>query len=509
MDRADGQLLTQFVTERSESAFEELVGRHGPMVFGACKRMLNDPHDAEDAFQATFLVLARNAAKLRRSDSVASWLHGVALRVGLNAKRQAATRREHEKEARDMIRTESETTWRDLGPVLDEELGRLPERLRAPVVLCYLEDKSTEEAAKELGWSHGTLRGRLAKARDTLRGRLSRRGIAIGAALLASLISKNATAATVPPLCIASTVQAAVTVSAAGALASAGLSAKATALAEAALKAMAWAKVKVAACVVAAGAVVGGGAVVVAREAFIPAENATVAEAEVESPRATAARGRARPSPAVAGRNARPGARIPAAAPAPDPEPETVDPAARKAGAKLRARGLSEAALGSILERYPGAIVDEVERKTRGGRTVYKVDLEFDGRDVEVELGADGTIRRAKEEIDVAAIPQPVANAIARLYPRATVTEGEKETLGDRTVFNLEIRIDGEESDIEIAPDGTVIKDEEAGGQDEDEDEEDEDEVDAEVNDGDEEKDRQKTEGDNARPAAGADREVF
>ncbi|MHC4504514.1 MAG: RNA polymerase sigma factor, partial [Planctomycetota bacterium] len=401
MDRADGQLLTQFVTERSESAFEALVQRHGGMVFGACRRLLRDPHDAEDAFQATFLVLARNAAKLRKSDSVASWLHGVALRVGLNAKRQAARRREHEKEARDMIRTESETTWRDLGPVLDEELGRLPERLRAPVVLCYLEDKSTEEAAKELGWSHGTLRGRLAKARDTLRGRLSRRGIAIGAALLASLISKNATAATVPPLCLASTVQAAVTVSTAGALASAGVSGKAAALAEAALKAMAWAKVKVAACVLAAGAVVGGGAAVVsvmAREAFTPVENAAVAQAEGESPRATAVRGPARPSPAVAGRNARPGGRIPAAAPAPDPEPETVDPAAREARAKLRVRGLPEGVLGSIIAGYPGAVVDEVEPKTRGGRTIYKVDLEVDGRDVELELGADGTIRKAKEE---------------------------------------------------------------------------------------------------------------
>lgn len=504
MDRADGQLLTQFVTERSESAFEELVGRHGPMVFGACRRLLNDPHDAEDAFQATFLVLARNAAKLRKSDSVASWLHGVALRVGLNAKRQAARRREHEKEARDMIRTESETTWRDLGPVLDEELGRLPERLRAPVVLCYLEEKSTEEAAKELGWSHGTLRGRLAKARDTLRGRLSRKGIAIGAALLASLITKNATAATVPPLCIASTVQAAVTASTAGALASAGLSAKAAALAEGALKAMAWAKVKVAACVVAAGAVVGGGAVVVAREAFPPVENAAVAEAEGESARATTARRRVRPAPAVAGRNARPGGRVPAPTPAPDPEPETVDPATRKAMAKLRARGLSEDVIDSIIASYPGAVVDEVERKARGGRRVYKVDLEFEGRDVELELGADGAIRRAKEEIDAAALPQPVANAIARLYPQATVTEGEKETRGDRTVFRLELAIDGEESDIEIAPDGTVIR-EEAGERDEDDD----DGADADVDDGDEEKDKQKTEGDNVRPAAGAGREVF
>ena len=108
----------------------------------------------------------------------------------------------------------------------------------------------------------------------------------------------------------------------------------------------------------------------------------------------------------------------------------------------------------------------------------------------------------------MAAIPQAVANAIARLYPRATVTEGEKETRGDRTVFKLELAIDGEESDIEIAPDGTIIKDEKAGGQDENEDE-DEEEVDAEVDDGDEQKDEQKVEGDNVRPAAGAGPEVF
>ena len=138
---------------------------------------------------------------------------------------------------------------------------------------------------------------------------------------------------------------------------------------------------------------------------------------------------------------------------------------------------------------------------------VYKVDLELDGRDVEIELGAEGTIREATEEVDPAAIPGAVADAIARLYPHATVTEGEKETRGGRTVFKLELAIDGEESDIQIAPDGTIIRDED---EDEDEDEnEDEEEADAEVDDRDEEKDGQSVEGGNVRPAAGAGPEVF
>lgn len=505
MSPVDGQLLERYAAERSEAAFEALVERHGRMVLGVCERLLKDSHDAEDAFQATFLVLARGPAKLRRSDSVASWLHGVALRIGLNAKRQAAVRREHERRVAEMTETESETAWRDLGPVLDEELGRLPERLRAPVVLCYLQSKSTKEAAKELGWTHGALRGRLAKARDLLRGRLSRRGIVIGAALLASIISENASAAAVPPACIASTVQAATALSAGGALASAGLSSEAAALAEGALRGMFLAKVKAVAGVVVAGACLLVGATFVATE--LSSREEPVPTAAPEEPAAPVPPQVDRGEPAEPGQEAlaaqevAPGVRLPG--PAIVPKGKRAGRAELKrrlAARRLAGEDLPEAVLQSLLAFRPGAAIEEVKRRTKGGQTVYKVDLEADGRDIEVELGADGTIRRTKEEIDVAEVPQAVADAVAQLYPRATVNEVEKRTRGDETTFEVELEIDGETFDVELTPDGEVIEDEKADGQDEDEHED-------EVDDGDERGVME--EGDNVNPADGAGSEVF
>ena len=493
----DGQLLSQFATERSEAAFEELVQRHGRMVFGVCVRLLDDTHDAEDAFQATFLVLARGAAKLRKSDSVASWLYGVALRVGRNAKRLCAKRREHERRVAEMTRTESEAAWPDLGPLLDEELGRLPEKLRAPVVLCYLQNKSTAEAAEELGWTHGALRGRLAKARDLLRGRLSRRGIAVGAALLALLISENTSAAAVPPACIALTVQAATAVFVGGALASAGVSGKAALLAQEAIKGMFWAKIKMAASVVLVSASLLLGTALVAR-GLSSGEEPAPAAAQDTPVVEVAALHEAAPHPME---------RSPTAqetdAKVEPPEPSGVPEAKRGGRAEVKLKeqlavgDLPEAVLQSLLAFRPGAVVGEVKRKTKGQRTVYEVDLEVEGKEVEVELGPDGTIRRTKEEIDVTEVPQAVADAVARLYPQVAVKEAEKETQGDRTVFEVVLEIDGEEFDVKLTPEGEVIEDE---GADEQRNEQD-------ADDGDEP--TESTEGDDAKPPEGAGAEVF
>jgi RNA polymerase sigma factor (sigma-70 family) len=195
----DGHLIERFLRRRDEDAFAELVRKHGPMVLAACRRVLRQEQDAEDAFQATFLVLACRATSIPKRASVGSWLYGVAQRVALKARLAASRRREQEPRqaaAAGPPDPASEAARSDLRLVLDEEVGRLPAKYRAPVVLCYLEGKPSEEAARELGWTKGTLSGRLARARDLLRRRLARRGLALTVAGLgAALVEQAAPAA--------------------------------------------------------------------------------------------------------------------------------------------------------------------------------------------------------------------------------------------------------------------------------------------------------------------------
>ena len=186
---SDGQLLDRFATGHSEAAelaFQAMVERHGPMVLRACRGVLGDPNDAEDAFQATFLVLLRQAGSIRDRGSVAGWLHGVALRVAARAKVDAARRRRIERRGiRLAVERNDDSQRLDLETIIHEELARLPEKYRAPLVLCYLEGLTHEGAAEQLGWPVGTVRGRLARARDRLRSRLTRRGLTATAALAA------------------------------------------------------------------------------------------------------------------------------------------------------------------------------------------------------------------------------------------------------------------------------------------------------------------------------------
>jgi RNA polymerase sigma factor (sigma-70 family) len=186
---ADRQLLDRFVTAREDSAFEALVRRHGPLVLGVCRRVLHDPHDAEDAFQATFLTLARKAASAGRRASLSTWLYQVAFHTALRARKQSAVRRQREDKAPPRPQPDplAEVTGRELLTVLDEELHQLPERLRAPLVLYYLEGKARDEAARELGCSLGTLKRRLEEGRARLHARLSRRGLSLAALLAAGL----------------------------------------------------------------------------------------------------------------------------------------------------------------------------------------------------------------------------------------------------------------------------------------------------------------------------------
>ncbi len=241
----DGQLLEEFIARRDEAAFHALVKRHGPMVFGVCRRILRHWQDAEDAFQATFVVLARKAEAIEEREQVGNWLYGVAYRTALDARRLSSKYRAKEKQVESMPDpiVSPREVWQDLRPVLDEELSRLPDKYRLPVVLCDLEGRTRKEVARQLGVPDGTLSNRLATARRMLANRLSRRGLALSGGIVATILSESAAPACVPAALVVSTTKAAVSITVTGATATA-LSAKVAALTQGALKTMFITKLK-------------------------------------------------------------------------------------------------------------------------------------------------------------------------------------------------------------------------------------------------------------------------
>jgi RNA polymerase sigma factor (sigma-70 family) len=239
-DLTDGELLKRFLADRQDPAFTVLVQRHGRMVQAVCQRVLGDAHSAEDAFQATFMVLVRRAASLRGHKPLGSWLHAVARRVALRARAQAGLRRQKERRYNPMPRSEplDDLTWRELRLVLDEEITRLPEKLRAPIVLCYLEGRTNKQAAEELGCPKSSLASRLEQGRELLRHQLTHRGMALSASALATTLGEKALGAPVGALLTINTAKAAATVGA-GKLAVGGfVSAQAIALAKETLASM-------------------------------------------------------------------------------------------------------------------------------------------------------------------------------------------------------------------------------------------------------------------------------
>lgn len=268
----DGQLLDWFLTFRQEAAFRALVDRHGSMVMGVCRRVLRDTHDAEDAFQATFLVLARKAASVVPRDLVGNWLYGVAYRTAQKARvsrtrAHAAKRRAFDRVAAMTRHARSDDEiWHDLQPVLDEELERLPAAYRAAIVLCDLEGKSRKEAARHLGWPEGTLSGRLARARKQLAERLTRRGVTLSAAAWAAAVTKEAAAATVPASIKSSVTKVAVLTVAGQALPAGIISTQVSALTEGVMKTMLIAKLRVGVLVLMAIGLVASGTGLVARQ---------------------------------------------------------------------------------------------------------------------------------------------------------------------------------------------------------------------------------------------------
>ena len=255
-DWSDRQLLERFLTidrAEAEEAFTFLVERHGPMVLDICRHVLDDSHDAQDAFQATFLVLLRRARSIRNRDSLASWLFGVAMRVARRARYAAIARRFHERKAGNLASklAPSSNGQPERVAALHDEIARLPERFREPIVLCHLEGLSTAAAAQRLGCAHGTILSRLARGRERLRRRLIQRGLAFPAGPFAVPSVSHETPATLPAALVASTVRVRRSALAGRAALDAGVSVSVSALTEGTLRALLMTRITIATALIA------------------------------------------------------------------------------------------------------------------------------------------------------------------------------------------------------------------------------------------------------------------
>jgi RNA polymerase sigma factor (sigma-70 family) len=258
----DGQLLEKFAEHRDEAAFEAIVRLHGPMVFGVCRRILGQHHDAEEAFQATFLVLARKAASISKRESLANWLYGVARRTALKARGMRARRQARERQMAPVPKIEggARDQLPEMESLLDAELKRLPDKYREPLVLCDLEGRSCKEVALQLGCPEGTLFSRLSRARAMLAKRLTRRGLVLSAGPLVVLLSRETASAVLPDALVASTVKAGAFGSVGQALTAGAITGGVAGLAEGVMKSMFFAKVTAVAVLVGAiGLVAAGG----------------------------------------------------------------------------------------------------------------------------------------------------------------------------------------------------------------------------------------------------------
>src|SRR5262245_10348856 len=208
-DVADADLLNRFLDKHDEAAFELLLWRHGTMVLHVCRDVTRDEHAAEDAFQATFLALVRQAASIRAREAIGAWLYRVAFHAALRARRSdRETANINLAGLPAVAELPDEASLRELRPLLHEEVQRLPGKYRTPIVLCYLEGLTHEEAARQLGWPKGTVAGRVARARELLRKRLTRRGVSLPVALSALALAPGIVSATVPAALVQSTLRA-------------------------------------------------------------------------------------------------------------------------------------------------------------------------------------------------------------------------------------------------------------------------------------------------------------
>jgi RNA polymerase sigma factor (sigma-70 family) len=243
----DDQLLEDYLSRHEPAALEVLVRRHAAMVWGVCRRVLGDHHDAEDAFQATFLVLVRKAASLASPELLANWLYGVAHQTALKARATVAKRKARERQVTKMpepVATQQDL-WNDLQPLLDQELSRLPDKYRVAIVLCDLEGKTRKEAARQLGVPESTVAARLSRGRVMLAKRLARHGLAVSGGALGVMLAQNVASAGVPTSLVSLTIKT-VTRFAAGQAAVGLFSAPVAALTEGVIRTMLLSKLKIA-----------------------------------------------------------------------------------------------------------------------------------------------------------------------------------------------------------------------------------------------------------------------
>ncbi len=246
----DAQLLQDYLSRRDEAALAAIVGRHGPMVWSVCRRVLSNYHDAEDAFQATFLVLVRRAASIASPELLANWLYGVAHQTARKARATVAKRKGRERQVAQMPEPAvvEQHLRNDLLPLLDQELSRLPDSYRVVIVLCDLEGKTRKEAARHLGLPEGTIASRLARARALLAKRITQRGITLSGGALAAILWQNVASAGIPALVASNTIKVA-NLLAAGQTTTALISGKVAALTEGVLQVMFLNKLRSATCV--------------------------------------------------------------------------------------------------------------------------------------------------------------------------------------------------------------------------------------------------------------------
>ncbi len=276
--RTDRDLLDDFSARRNEAAFAALVARHGPMVLRVCQRVLGHEQDAEDAFQATFLILVRKSGSIRKREAIAQWLHGVAYRTAIELKRGAARRRDHEARLWTVMRKAAVSpTWDDVRAVLDEEIQRLPDAYRAAFVLFVLEGKSGPQAAAELGIKEGAVWMRLTRARQLLQRRLTRRGIKLAAVLAALAVTDSAAQAGVSAALAHATIRFGLLV-AAGESAAGVIPSHVAALAAGVTRAMFLTKAKIAVALLFAVGLVAAGASVMTCQALAAKETPPVAQ---------------------------------------------------------------------------------------------------------------------------------------------------------------------------------------------------------------------------------------